>query len=434
MDKKSIRIKRIIISFLACVFLLMQSKIAFGSSETNYEFIIIPNTNTIIVKPKMEPIVLEKVDENFQPTGEQIIVRPVEKEDEDYILTPEQNTDTSTSINGLPGIDTISEVGNFDDVKPSDWFFNDVLEARRQGIVVGVGNNLYDPHRAITYAEYITILTRVTNVDVSKYKGNGKHWASQNIEAAKVLGIVDSNEVINWNEGIPRQDMVKFTCKALDIEPIDAMNIVFEDTKNISPEERKYINTAFNEYLTEGVGRNELGQRLFGYGQTVNRAQLATMALRIKAYKENPVKYKQERAVARQQEELKWQLENQNNSSSQSSSSQQTTDYVVWNGYKIPKGSVFYEMNKDSNPSETDFWAAVRFIKYPQEYDVLYNILTSKLDAGTVKKAIEYAKTKTDVEQVLEAKYFITPNGYKIRVASVYGDFTVQFWVFAPGK
>jgi hypothetical protein len=188
--------------------------------------------------------------------------------------------------------------------------------------------------------------------------------------------------------------------------------------------------------LTEGVGRDDNGKLQFGYGQTVTRAQLATMALRIKAYKEDKEAYKQSRAVARNAAEAEWKKQhNSGSSGSGSSGGTQQQQYIVWNGYKIPAGSVFYEMNKEGTlEAGADFWAAVRFIKYPQEYDILYNILTSKLDADTVKKAIDYAKTKTNVEQELDFKDFKTPQGYIIRVDSPYGAFTVNFTVIAPGK
>jgi hypothetical protein len=319
----------------------------------------------------------------------------------------------------------------FNDIKPTDWFYNDVIEAQRVGLIAGVGNNMFAPNKTISYAEYLTILTRVLGVDTSN-KGNSNHWAAGNIEAAKKLGIISEGEITNYDAGIPREIMAVFTCKALGVKPGDGSQIIFEDTRNASPAIRAYINAAYNEYLTEGVGRDDNGKLQFGYGQTVTRAQLATMGLRIKAYKENKEAYKQSRAIARNAAEAEWRQQHNNNSGSSSSGPQQ--EYVVWNGYRFPKGSVFYEMNKDGHTNGLDFYAGVRFIKYPQEYDVLYNILTSKLDADTVKKAIDYAKTKTNVEQELKEKVFTTPNGYRIEVASVYGDFTVQFWVFAPGK
>lgn len=317
------------------------------------------------------------------------------------------------------------EEGDFNDIKPSDWFYNDVREARKLGLVAGTGNNMYTPQKAISYAEYITILARILGIE-GKSPVQGKHWASGNIEAAIRLGIIQTDELKNVDAGIPREVMVRY-------QPADGSEVIFEDTRIISPDVRAYINAAYKEYLTEGVGRDSQGRLLFGYGQTVDRAQLATMALRIKAYKENKEAYKQERAIARQAAEAQWRQQHSSGSSGGSGSSQQT-EYVMWNGYKFPKGSVFYRMNKDSNPSEVDFGAAVRFIKYPQEYDELYNTLTSKLDANTVKQAIDYAKTKTNVEQVLQRKTFRTPNGYEIDVYSVYGAFTVSFEIYAPGK
>lgn len=323
----------------------------------------------------------------------------------------------------------------FNDIKTTDWFYNDVIEAQRVGLIAGVGNNLYAPNKTISYAEYITILTRVLGADTSN-KGNSNHWAAGNIEAAKKLGIISEGEITNYDAGIPREIMAVFTCKALGVKPGDGSQIIFEDTRNASPAIRAYINAAYNEYLTEGVGRDDSGKLQFGYGQTVTRAQLATMALRIKAYKEDKEAYKQSRAIARNAAEAEWKKQhNSGSNGSGSSGGTQQQQYITWNGYKFPVGSVFYEMAKDAYASAgLDFSGAVRFIKYPERYDELYNILTSKLDAATVKKAIDYAKTKTNVEQELGIKEFVTPNGYKITVYSVFGDATVSFEVEAPKK
>src|SRR5690606_7908523 len=63
---------------------------------------------------------------------------------------------------------------------------------------------------------------------------------------------------------------------------------------------------AFEAYLTDGVGRTPEGLRIFGYDRQSNRAELATMALRIKAYKEDPVEYKKERTAAREAADREW--------------------------------------------------------------------------------------------------------------------------------
>ncbi|SHK66277.1 S-layer homology domain-containing protein [Tepidibacter formicigenes] len=60
----------------------------------------------------------------------------------------------------LTPIFALSE-SNFIDVKSNDWFYNDVMEARQEGIITGVGDNKYAPNKEITYGEYLTVLTRV---------------------------------------------------------------------------------------------------------------------------------------------------------------------------------------------------------------------------------------------------------------------------------
>ena len=60
--------------------------------------------------------------------------------------------------------------------------------------------------------------------------------------------------------------------------------------------------------------------------------------------------------------------------------------------------------------------------------------MISKLDANTVKQAINYAKTNKKTVDDDIYKIFKTPQGYIIKVDSVYGDFTVAFRVEAPKK
>jgi len=195
----------------------------------------------------------------------------------------------------------------FTDVKTSDWFYNDVMEAYKLGIIQGMGSGRYAPSKIISYAEYITVLTRVLGEEVREMR-EGDHWATPYMEVALKKGIITQSELskLDLDSGIPRQDMVKFSCRALGVEPANSIEVIFDDLKGKSEQEVKYINAAFNEYLTEGVGRTPDGLRVFGYDRLSNRAELATMALRIRAYKENPVEYKKERAAAREAADKQW--------------------------------------------------------------------------------------------------------------------------------
>ena len=74
----------------------------------------------------------------------------------------------------------------FNDIKPTDWFYNDVIEAQRVGLIAGVGNNMFAPNKTISYAEYITILTRILGADTSN-KGNSNHWAAVTLRQQRSL-------------------------------------------------------------------------------------------------------------------------------------------------------------------------------------------------------------------------------------------------------
>ncbi|HHY41830.1 MAG TPA: S-layer homology domain-containing protein [Thermoanaerobacterales bacterium] len=396
MDGKFMKVKKLIIPFLTFIFLITQSSAAFANKL---------DVKSIISNLGSRDMVVEVVEQK----------------------------DTLALSSGMSGIALVDIIKDFDDVKPSHWFYKDVMEARRLGIVNGIGGNKFAPNKNITYAEYITILTRVLGVDVTKYP-KGSHWATPNMEAATALGIIKYGEIKDWNAGIPREDMAKFACRALNLTPTDGSSVIFSDTDYVDSEERGYINLAYNEYLIDGIGINDAGQRVFGYGKTVTRAQLATIALRIKEYKENPQMFKHERDSDRKMQEQKWKEEQEKNKGGNKGGGQ-VTEYITWNGYKIPKGSVFYEMNKEGVlESGLDFYGGVWFTQYPEQYEELHNILISKLDANTVKQAINYAKTNKKTVDDDIYKIFKTPQGYTIKVVSIYGDFTVTFEVKAPKK
>ncbi len=195
----------------------------------------------------------------------------------------------------------------FTDVNETDWFYNDVMEAYRLGLIQGIGGGKYAPNKVISYAEYITVLVRILELDITS-ELKGSHWASQYIYAAVKAGILTQEELIDlkFDEGIPRQDMIKYTCKALGVKPLKTTDTIFDDLKDKNEEEVGYINAAYEKYLTEGIGRTPDGLRLFGYDRTSTRAELATMALRVKKYIENPPEYTIDRAAQREKAEREW--------------------------------------------------------------------------------------------------------------------------------
>lgn len=195
----------------------------------------------------------------------------------------------------------------FSDVPSNTWYAKDVHEARRLGIIDGVGNNLYKPLENITYAQYLKIISAVLDETVNS-KPVSNPWYDRYIDSCRNIGAVGKNEVVPATIAIPREVMIRYTCMALGIEPYLGNEIVFADVK---AEDAAYINAAYNEYLTEGGGRLPDGTKKFGFGEYATRAQLASMALRIKAYNENPEAYKAQAAIAREAADKAWEEQNE---------------------------------------------------------------------------------------------------------------------------
>lgn len=197
------------------------------------------------------------------------------------------------------GIVAYADSSIFSDVKSGSWYYNDVVEAQKAGYVSGIGGGKYSPDTTITYAEYLAVLDRILDSSVDKIESTGK-WYDKYITFAKQKGILDTTEVINPTKGIPRQDMFKYTCKALGISPDTTGKVIFGDVP-AGTTAAGYCNAAYNEFLCEGAGTMSNGSLRFAWNETATRSQLASMALRTRDYKADPAGFKAKKSAARQE-------------------------------------------------------------------------------------------------------------------------------------
>ncbi|QTH40696.1 InlB B-repeat-containing protein [Cohnella sp. LGH] len=61
------------------------------------------------------------------------------------------------------------EPSGFQDVRPTDWFYEAAAYVRKNGIFSGTGGGLFSPKGTMTRAMYVTALGRMAGVDVSEY-------------------------------------------------------------------------------------------------------------------------------------------------------------------------------------------------------------------------------------------------------------------------
>src|SRR5690606_18037637 len=62
-----------------------------------------------------------------------------------------------------------AQPSGFQDVSPTDWFYDAVIYVQLNGIFSGTGADTFSPKGTMTRAMYVTALGRMAGVDVSEY-------------------------------------------------------------------------------------------------------------------------------------------------------------------------------------------------------------------------------------------------------------------------
>jgi hypothetical protein len=79
---------------------------------------------------------------------------------------------------------------NYVDVKPSDWYAGYLAVAQRQGLMIGVGNNMFEPTRSINRVEATAVVVRALGLeDLAK---RSKH---------QDIGFLDEDKIPTWAKG-----------------------------------------------------------------------------------------------------------------------------------------------------------------------------------------------------------------------------------------
>ncbi len=108
----------------------------------------------------------------------------------DLALTPslEEPSEEDTPIVTAP---------SFSDVTEDKWYYKDITEAAKLGLVQGVGGGLYNPSGNVTVAEAITMAVRVyidkNDIQNDFAVSNGDKWYSAYVGFAKELGMIDED-------------------------------------------------------------------------------------------------------------------------------------------------------------------------------------------------------------------------------------------------
>ena len=176
---------------------------------------------------------------------------------------------------------------SFDDVKPGDWFYDEVLDMAKGGYINGVSDRLFAPYEPLSRAMLVTILYRMdgeqavsgssTFTDV--VKGS---WYDKAVAWASANGIVTGYDANRFgpNDSVTRQQMASILWryakyKSLDVASNGAVMPDFPDRGQIASWAGEAVSWAYSR----GVMGGRSDGRLDPNGKAT-RAEAAVMLYR----------------------------------------------------------------------------------------------------------------------------------------------------------
>lgn len=170
---------------------------------------------------------------------------------------------------------------SFNDMGGFEWAVEAVQSLYEQGIVTGVGNNLFVPEREVTRAEFITMLMRGfglvgKDAQCNFTDVNDGDWYYNAIASASAMGIVTGypDGSFGVNDHISRQDMAVMCVRLAQSIGLEFDSTVeyngFADGDSISDYAKESVETLYKAGIVNGTGDNNFTPR----GEA-NRAQAA---------------------------------------------------------------------------------------------------------------------------------------------------------------
>ncbi len=184
------------------------------------------------------------------------------------------------------------EIQVFADVKPEDWFHDDVYTLIDKDILHGYSDGLFHPEREVSNAEFVKMLMIGINYDVSETLDLmlfGDHWASSYISFAYKHDILTDDDFISGfdpDAPITREAMTRMTVLGLGIDPVK-IDAPFSDGSDV------YADTAYREYLLRGYLLDD-ETRIYDKDGTALRSEASSIITRILDYRDDPYLYKRD--------------------------------------------------------------------------------------------------------------------------------------------
>jgi len=172
---------------------------------------------------------------------------------------------------------------SFVDVPAEHWAAADIAAVAGSGLMVGTGEGRFEPDREVTYAEFLTMLVRLTCPEKVDPSVQGAWYMPYLYAGFKLLGRTGLGEAMAQPDLLGRKlnryDMAAMLFMAQDGVPLTGYRAI-ADWESIPDQYKDVAAAAWSMGLLRGV--DEKGT--FAGEATVTRAQAAAVLNRLRAY------------------------------------------------------------------------------------------------------------------------------------------------------
>lgn len=160
----------------------------------------------------------------------------------------------------------------FSDVSKNDYFYTEVAEMSRTGVVSGYGDGSFLPQNPVKHAEAIKLVCSMAKINYAGYSGKTSPWYSDVWKWAQDRGIVSSGT--DPNAYATRENICSYIAGIYKLDVSKTISNVFSDTDS------KIANTLYDYGIIKGIP-NEDGTVSFGGSQNVKRCDTCIMLYRL---------------------------------------------------------------------------------------------------------------------------------------------------------
>jgi len=166
----------------------------------------------------------------------------------------------------------------FNDVNPSDWFYDSVIFLEQKGIITGYEDESFKPDYDMSIEEFIVLVLRATGEDVEV--SHDRYWASAYIEKAISLGFIQKDEFESrYTQPIKREEMVKLLMNIIGHEENKDFSSYKSLIKDFDDVDLKYQPFVLKAYATGIIKGYEDGS--FRPKQKFRRAEAADVIYKL---------------------------------------------------------------------------------------------------------------------------------------------------------